>query len=232
MRVVEWPRSSFKMRPTPPQVLGSSGGWLPRLAILDTDALGHGAYVRIAMLPAWMATPCAAHGHGIDSPGRLSLHRERGLAMATVSGRPPTSWPSSAPIALFASSGVDISTKPKPRELPLCRSVTTVASVTSPCRPNSVWRSAEVVAKARLPTWSLLNTIGSFRACESILCGVAAPAIRVRSSQYRLHRERMGESGRFDEDGTFPVGDLDTAKPSGDDPSVPGRDHTKGSPLE
>src|SRR5579883_1751611 len=49
-----------------------------------------------------------------------------------------------------------ISTKPKPRERPVSRSVTTVADSHVPCSEKSVSRSALVVSNERFPTKSFL----------------------------------------------------------------------------
>jgi len=59
-------------------------------------------------------------------------------------------------IAFWASSGVDIVTKAKPRERPLIRSIMMLASTTVPCAANASCRSFSVVLKERFPTNSLL----------------------------------------------------------------------------
>src|SRR5581483_4504843 len=68
------------------------------------------------------------------------------LAASTLSRRPPNGWPSNIVTAVFASASVDISTKPKPRDWPEMRSVTTVAETTSPAAAKCVRSSSEVVA--------------------------------------------------------------------------------------
>src|SRR5574341_1608980 len=81
-------------------------------------------------------------------PSRFS----RGLASLTFSARPPTSLPLNCSIAAVASSGVDISTKAKPRERPVMRSSTTLADSTVPACANKVCSSSLVVWNARFPT--------------------------------------------------------------------------------
>src|SRR3954453_6954931 len=53
---------------------------------------------------------------------------------------------------MASSPPLDISTKPKPRERPVSRSVATWARVTVPYSPNQLSRSSEVVWKGRFPT--------------------------------------------------------------------------------
>src|SRR5690606_27330336 len=69
-------------------------------------------------------------GAGGVPPGLSCAGPQRDLAMLTVSWRPPTSRPSRASMARRASFDEAISTKPKPRERPVSRSVTTCALVT------------------------------------------------------------------------------------------------------
>src|SRR5437868_3182349 len=59
-------------------------------------------------------------------------------------------------MARCPSSCDAISTKPKPRERPVSRSVTTEADCTSPTWPNSSCKSSLEVLKLRLPTKSLM----------------------------------------------------------------------------
>ena len=61
----------------------------------------------------------------------------------TVNARPSTSLPFMAAMAAFASWSLDISTKPKPLERPVSRSMMTCADWTVPCAANicSSWLS-------------------------------------------------------------------------------------------
>src|SRR4029453_13944471 len=70
--------------------------------------------------------------------------------------RPCSSRPFSSAIALCASLAEAISTKPKPRERPVARSVTTAADSQAPICANRASRSAVVVSNERLPTKSFL----------------------------------------------------------------------------
>ncbi len=83
--------------------------------------------------------------------------------MPTVRSRPSTFCPLSKSIAVLAISGVANSTNPKPRDLPVSRSVMTWALVTSPCGAKRISRSADVVLNARFPTWSLVEMACSLR---------------------------------------------------------------------
>jgi hypothetical protein len=67
---------------------------------------------------------------------------------------------------MASSAPEDISTKAKPRLWPVSRSVTTDALVTVPNWPNNCSRSADVVPKARFPTYNFLLTAITFpRSC-------------------------------------------------------------------
>src|SRR5262245_18659136 len=70
---------------------------------------------------------------------------ERALASVTVRFRPWTARPFRPAIAFWASAFDAISTKPKPRERPLSRSVTTEADSQVPTSVKSASRSALVV---------------------------------------------------------------------------------------
>src|SRR5262249_19033992 len=72
----------------------------------------------------------------------------------TVRVRPWNWAPFMAAIASSAPSA--ISTKPKPRDRPVSRSMMTCARVTVPYWENASWRSSEVVPKGRLPTYKFL----------------------------------------------------------------------------
>jgi hypothetical protein len=69
----------------------------------------------------------------------------RGFAMLTVSGRPSKGCSFSFEIAAWASSLVDISTKPKPRDRPENLSVITEADSTVPHWAKYSRRLSEVV---------------------------------------------------------------------------------------
>src|SRR5688500_2781892 len=69
--------------------------------------------------------------------------------------RPSTDVPLSLLIACSASSGVAISTKPKPRERPVSRSVTTAADSTLPVAAKTSRRRSLEVEKDNPPTKSL-----------------------------------------------------------------------------
>src|SRR5262245_61052578 len=75
--------------------------------------------------------------------------------------RPWSSRPLSVVIAFCASAGELISTKPKPRERPVSRSVITAADSQWPHSANSASRSAFVVLKDRLPTKIFLPMLHS-----------------------------------------------------------------------
>src|SRR5581483_3763042 len=75
-----------------------------------------------------------------------------GRASLTVNVRPPSCVPFSALMAFCASSALDISTKPKPRDCPVNLSVTTFADSTVPCVANSSFNSASVVEYGIPPT--------------------------------------------------------------------------------
>src|SRR5690606_36459739 len=91
-------------------------------------------------------------GAGGVPPGLSYVGPQRDLAMLTVSWRPPTSRPSRASMARRASFDEAISTKPKPRERPVSRSVTTCALVTWPCSANRRSSWDESVSNVRFPT--------------------------------------------------------------------------------
>src|ERR1700688_2299960 len=63
-------------------------------------------------------------------------------------------------MAAWACSLESISTKPKPFERPVSRSMMTWADWTVPCGTNRVCRSLSVVPYDRLPTYNLLATRG------------------------------------------------------------------------
>src|SRR5580704_14171793 len=75
-----------------------------------------------------------------------------GRASFTFSVRPPIWEPFKAAIALSPSSAFAISTKPKPRERPVSRSVKMVMRSTCPCGSKSLRNSSSEVLKSRLPT--------------------------------------------------------------------------------
>src|SRR5262249_11331899 len=76
--------------------------------------------------------------------------------------RPCTSLPFSSAIARSASLAELISTKPKPRERPVTRSVITAADSQGPICAKSASRSAVVVSNERLPTKIFLPMASTF----------------------------------------------------------------------
>src|ERR1044071_6836038 len=127
-----------------------------RAAIAAHDGRHHGEVGRLG-------TRAAAHSLGASlrlggTRSRLRYHRDsrpgrpppRGLSVLgrasfTVSGRPPESRPFRAPMALAASASSVISTKPKPRERPVSRSVARVALSILPKGSNRERNSASVM---------------------------------------------------------------------------------------
>jgi len=91
-------------------------------------------------------------------PPRPSLlsPRERSRASDTLMDRPLSSVPSNSEIARCASLSALNSMNPNPRDRPVSRSWITVASSTSPHRPNTSRRSCDVDPKWRFPTKSLI----------------------------------------------------------------------------
>src|SRR3990167_6123703 len=78
-----------------------------------------------------------------------------GRASETVSMRPPKSLPFHMAIAPSAPASSAISTKPKPRERPVSRSVTMLAEATSPALAKASRSSSPVARYGRPPTKSL-----------------------------------------------------------------------------
>src|SRR3989344_6093590 len=78
-----------------------------------------------------------------------------GRASETVSMRPPKSLPFHIAIAPSAPASSAISTKPKPRERPVSRSVTMLAEATSPALAKASRSSSPVARYGRPPTKSL-----------------------------------------------------------------------------
>jgi hypothetical protein len=74
------------------------------------------------------------------------------VALSTRIVRPSRFVLLSAPSARSASSVVDISTKPKPLERPVSRSVMTAADSTTPYRAKAARRLSFEVVKERPPT--------------------------------------------------------------------------------
>ena len=64
------------------------------------------------------------------------------------------------PIAACASASLPISTKPKPFERPVSRSIITFALVTEPNWPKASSRSLSRTEYGKLPTYSLLPIKG------------------------------------------------------------------------
>src|SRR3989442_14432138 len=92
--------------------------------------------------------------------------------------RPSSEVPLSEEIAFSASSVVAISTKPKPRERPVSRSVITAADITSPKRANAPRRPSLEVENERPPTNSFTDMTCPFRLPDRI-----PPSIPVRLLQ-------------------------------------------------
>src|SRR5216683_3907942 len=84
---------------------------------------------------------------------RLGSRRgSRGLASLTVRARPSSSLPLSPWMAALAAALSGISTKPKPLERPVSRSVMTLILSTTPYGSKSWRRLSSVALNARLPT--------------------------------------------------------------------------------
>src|SRR5262249_22399071 len=89
-------------------------------------------------------------------------------------------------IAFSASPGELISTKPKPRERPVARSVITAADSQDPICANNASRSAEVVSKDRLPTKSFLPMDPLLSSATLEAGGWATQSASARDSPGRL----------------------------------------------
>ncbi len=81
-------------------------------------------------------------------PGRSS----RGRASLTTIARPSRAWPFMPLMAAWASASEPISTKPKPLERPVSRSIMTLALETLPYCANACCRSSSRMLYERLPT--------------------------------------------------------------------------------
>jgi hypothetical protein len=88
----------------------------------------------------------------------------------------------SEPIARSASASLPISTKPKPRERPVSRSVITAADVTVPKRANASRSPSLDVEKARPPTNNLTDM-------TTLLSAAVGPRTRVYRVRRALSRE-------------------------------------------
>ena len=94
-------------------------------------------------------------------PGRRGARRgSRGFASFTGMARPASCEPCSPSMAALADRLSGISTKPKPRERPVSRSVMILTFSTAPYCSKSWRRSFSVAVNARLPT--KMFTQGSF----------------------------------------------------------------------
>ncbi len=141
--------------------------------VVVTSTFRHRTGVFDVVLSLRMTASHTPPSSPIDPAVGFLLQRERSLAMLTVRFRPSTLCPLRALIAVWAVSEVAISTKPKPRDLPVSRSLTTWALVTSPCWAKSVWRSFELVlneSSLRRYCWTWLC---SFRSVDPL--GPTAP---------------------------------------------------------
>ena len=85
-------------------------------------------------------------------PPPLPARSVLGRASFTFRERPPTCVPFSAAIAFSPSSAFVISTKPKPRERPVSRSVMIATRSTGPYCSNNWRSSSSPVLKSRFPT--------------------------------------------------------------------------------
>src|SRR5204863_5392713 len=103
----------------------------------------------------------------------------RGLASLTLSTCPWTSRPSSPVIAARASAASVYSTKPKPFDSPLERSVATLAERTFPYGTARSFSCASVTCLERFPTCNFIGAPG--RPCRRIC--------RARQSEERAHAE-------------------------------------------
>src|SRR5438093_2217290 len=110
--------------------------------------------------------------------------------------RPSRLVPFSLLMACSASSGVAISTNPKPRERPVSRSVTTTADSTLPVSANSSRSRSLEVEKERPPTKSFC----AMRAPPCFRLTLARPRTR------KMHRRRglMWDDGLPNEPATNP----------------------------
>lgn len=75
--------------------------------------------------------------------------------------------PLSTDMALCTSAGVDMTTKPKPQDLPLMRSRTTSARCTVPWALKSCWRDASFTLHGRLPMYSLFEGMLELRSSKA-----------------------------------------------------------------
>lgn len=123
--------------------------------------------------PAPASAKPPPHGGGLEyadesppSLGRLgranpkraaSGRRGRSSAVFTRSLRPSTSWPSNCLIAAAAASSLENSTKAKPRERPVSRSVPIWTCVICPAAERASESCCSVVRKLRLPTKILVE---------------------------------------------------------------------------
>src|ERR1039457_4706179 len=79
--------------------------------------------------------------------------------------RPSRAWPFMPLMAACASGSEPISTKPKPFERPVSRSIMTFAELTVPYCANACCRSSSRMLYERLPTYSLLP-MGELPSCS------------------------------------------------------------------
>src|SRR5881296_3602921 len=112
------------------------------------------------------------------------------FAFSTWIVRPSRLVPLRRLMACSASSGVAISTKPKPRDRPVSRSVTTLADSTLPAAAKASRRRSLEVENARPPTKSFTAMAGLLLTAQdyrSIHCGYHSgnrilPEVRIWSS--------------------------------------------------
>src|SRR5688572_21383602 len=103
--------------------------------------------------PTYQLRPCPPPLNLLPPPERGSS----GFASFTVKDRPPICVPFKAVMAPWASSGLDISTKPKPRDCPVNLSAITRADSTVPCAANKVVSCISVAAYGKPPTYSFFE---------------------------------------------------------------------------
>src|ERR1700726_880951 len=119
----------------------------------------------------------------------------RSRASLTFKLRPWKLRPLNSSIAFWASVSELISTKPKPRDLPVARSVITCADSQTPAVENSSFRSSLVVSKLRLPTKSFLPILAPWPEAPDHSPGMGGDTSLVRrygGGRLGIRRNREG----------------------------------------
>src|SRR5262250_2484601 len=112
------------------------------------DSEAHRATATLWRVTVAHASRCRLYCPGAYQRERFDSRRgSRGFASLTVRVRPANSLPWSPAMALFAVVLSGISTKPKPLERPVSRSIMTRISSTTPYGSKSWRRSSSVVVK-------------------------------------------------------------------------------------